>query len=71
MALDLRRVTTMSRYDARESTIDMKGRIAAFIESADDSFHLPSGTAATGAGYEAAEITADFTGMMLDTRSRY
>ncbi|MDP3949605.1 hypothetical protein [Microbacterium sp.] len=67
-AVDLRGVTTKSQYGARESTVDMKQRIAAFIESADDSFHLPSVTVAAGVGEEASEITADFTEMMLDAR---
>ncbi len=67
-AVDLRGVTTRSKYGAQDSTVDMKQRIAAFIEGADDSFHLPAVTIATGAGDEASEITADFTEMMLDAR---
>ena len=67
-AADLRGVTTKSEYGAQESTVDMKRRIAAFIQSADDSFHLPSVTVATGVGEEASEIIADFTEMMLDAR---
>ena len=66
--VDLRGVTTKSQYGSQESTVDMKQRIAAFIESADDSFHLPSVTVATGVGDERSEITADFTEMMLDAR---
>jgi hypothetical protein len=67
-AVDLRGVTTRSQYGAQESTVDMKQRVAAFIEGADDSFHLPAVTVATGVGDEASEITADFTEMMLDAR---
>jgi len=67
-AVDLRGVTTKSQYGAQESTQDMKQRIAAFIETADDSFHLPSVTVATGVGDERSEITADFTEMMLDAK---
>ncbi|RZU30880.1 hypothetical protein [Blastococcus saxobsidens] len=67
-AVDLRGVTTRSQYGAQESTQDMKQRIAAFIETADDSFHLPSVTVATGVGDERSEITADFTEMMLDAQ---
>jgi hypothetical protein len=67
-AVDLRGVTTRSQYGAQESTQDMKQRIAAFIETADDSFHLPSVTVATGVGDERSEITADFTEMMLDAK---
>ena len=67
-AVDLRGVTTKSQYGAQESTQDMKERVAAFIETADDSFHLPSVTVATGVGDERAEITADFTEMMLDAK---
>ncbi|MGW7535070.1 hypothetical protein [Amycolatopsis sp. NPDC054798] len=65
-AVDLRGVTTKSSYGSQESTQDMKQRIAAFIETADDSFHLPSVTVATGVGDDRSEITADFTEMMLD-----
>lgn len=67
-AVDLRGVTTRSQYGAQKSTEDMKQRIAAFIETADDSFHLPSVTVAVGVGEEQAEITADFTEMMLDAK---
>lgn len=67
-AVDLRGVTTNSQYGARESTHDMKQRIAAFIETADDSFHMPSVTVAAGVGDEQSEITADFTEMMLDAK---
>ena len=67
-AVDLRGVTTRSQYGAQESTQDMKQRVAAFIENADDSFHLPSVTVATGVGDERSEITADFTEMMLDAK---
>jgi hypothetical protein len=67
-AVDLRGVTTRSQYGAQESTVDMKQRIAAFIVGADDSFHLPAVTIATGVGDEASEITADFTEMMLEAR---
>ncbi|MEJ7742887.1 MAG: hypothetical protein WKF73_10240 [Nocardioidaceae bacterium] len=67
-AVDLRGLTTKSQYGAQESTQDMKQRIAAFIESADDSFHLPSLTVTTGIGGEQSEITVDFTEMMLDAR---
>jgi hypothetical protein len=67
-AVDLRGVTTKSQYGAQESTQDMKQRVAAFIETADDSFHLPSVTVATGVGDERSEITADFTEMMLDAK---
>lgn len=65
-AVDLRGVSTKSQYGAQESTQDMKQRIAAFIETADDSFHLPSVTVATGVGDDRSEIKADFTEMMLD-----
>ena len=64
-AVDLRGVATQSQYGSRESG-DMKSRISTFIESADDSFHLPSVTVATGVAEEAVEITADFGEMMLD-----
>lgn len=64
-AVDLRGVTTKSQYGSRES-VDMKQRIAAFIESANDSFHLPSVTFTTSVGDEAGEITANFSEMMLD-----
>lgn len=67
-AVDLRGVTTKSQYGARESSVDMKARIEAFIENADDSFHLPSVTVATGVGDDRSEIRADFTEMMLDAR---
>lgn len=67
-AVDLRGVTTKGQYGAQESTVDMKRRIAAFIANADDSFHLPSVTVATGVGDQASEITADFTEMMLDAK---
>lgn len=63
-AVDLRGVVTKSQYGARES-VDMKERVANFIESADDSFHLPSVTFTTGVGDEASEITADFSELML------
>lgn len=66
-AVDLRGLTTKSQYGAQESTQDMKRRIAAFLETADDSFHLPSVTVATGIGDERSEIRADFTEMMLDS----
>jgi len=46
----------------------MKQRIAAFIQTADDSFHLPSVTVATVVGDERSEITADFTQMMLGAK---
>jgi hypothetical protein len=67
-AVNLRGVTTRSQYGAQESTVDMKQRIAAFIEGADDSFHLPAVTIVAGVGDEASEITADFTEMMLEAR---
>lgn len=67
-AVDLRGLTTKSQYGAQESTQDMKQRIAAFIEAADDSFHLPSLTVTTGIGDEQSEVTADFTEMMLDAK---
>lgn len=67
-AVDLYGVTTKSQYGAQESTQDMKQRIAAFIATADDSFHLPSVTVATGVGDERSEIRADFTEMMLDAK---
>lgn len=63
-AVELSGVVTRSQYGARES-VDMKDRVAAFIESADDSFHVPSVTVATGTDAEAVEITADFPEMML------
>lgn len=66
--VDLQGVATKSQYGAQESTQDMKQRIAAFIETADDSFHLPSVTVATGVGDERSEVTADFTEMMLDAK---
>jgi hypothetical protein len=66
-AVDLRGVATKSQYGSRES-VDMKQRIAVFIESAEDSFHVPSVTVATGVGNEASEITANFSEMMLDAR---
>ena len=67
-AADLRGVTTKSQYGAQESTQDMKQRITDFIETTDDSFHLPSVTVtvATGIGDDRSEIKADFTEMMLD-----
>ena len=46
----------------------MKQRVAASIETADDSFHQQSATVATGVGDERSEITADFTEMMLDAK---
>ncbi|WP_418061997.1 hypothetical protein [Pimelobacter simplex] len=67
-AVDLRGVATKSQYGAQESTQDMKERIAAFIETANDSFHLPSVTVATGVGDDRSEITADFTEMMLEAK---
>lgn len=67
-AVDLQGLTTRSQYGAQKSTQDMKQRIAAFIETADDSFHLPSVTVATGVGDKQSEITADFTEMMLDAK---
>lgn len=67
-AVDLRGITTKSQYGAQESTQDMKQRVATFIATADDSFHLPSVTVATGVGEERSEVTADFTEMMLDAK---
>lgn len=64
--VDLSGLTTKSQYGAQESTQDMKQRIAAFIETADDSFHLPTVTVATGVGDDRSEITANFLEMMLD-----
>ncbi|WP_433020607.1 hypothetical protein [Kribbella sp. CA-294648] len=61
---DLSGIVTKSQYGARES-VDMKRRIEAFIESADDSFHVPSVTVLVGAGDQAADVTADFSEMML------
>lgn len=66
--VDLRGVTTKSRYGSQESTQDMKRRISSFIETADDSFHVPSVTIMAGTGDELSEITANFTEMMLDAR---
>lgn len=66
--VDLRGLQTKSQYGSQQSTQDMKRRIAAFIDTADDSFHLPSVTVATGVGDERSEITADFTEMMLDAK---
>lgn len=66
--VDLRGLQTKSQYGSQESTQDMKGRVVTFIQSADDSFHLPAVTVATGVGDERSEITADFTEMMLDAR---
>ena len=67
-AVDLRGLQTRSQYGAQESTQDMKQRVEAFIQTADDSFHLPSVTVATGVGDERSEITANFTEMMLDAK---
>lgn len=67
-AVDLHGVQTRSQYEAQQSTEDMKQRIAAFIESANDSFHVPSVTVAAGVGDDRSEITADFTEMMLDAK---
>lgn len=67
-AVDLRGVATKSQYGSQDSTQDMKERIAAFIETAEDSFHLPSVTVVAGVGEDKSEITADFTEMMLDAK---
>jgi hypothetical protein len=63
-AVDLSGVVTQSAYGAVEAA-DMKSRVDAFIEGADDSFHIPSVTVATGAGDDAAVLKADFTEMMV------
>lgn len=63
-AVDLSGVVTQSQYGAVESA-DMKSRIDTFIEGADDSFHVPGVTVATGTGDDTASVKADFTEMLL------
>jgi hypothetical protein len=60
-------VVTQSTYGAVEVE-DMKARIDSFIESADDSFHVPSITVTTGIGDDASAIAADFSEMMLQAK---
>lgn len=57
-------VVTQSTYGAVEAS-DMKSRIDSFLAGADDSFHVPSITVATGTGDDAASVVADFGEMML------
>lgn len=62
--IDLSGVVTQSQYGAVQPA-DMKTRIDTFIEGADDSFHVPGVTVATGTGDDLASVKADFTEMLL------
>jgi hypothetical protein len=66
---DLSGVVTRSTYGLAEGAeVDMTARIDSFIESADDSFHVPAVTVVSGVGDEASTIKADFAEMLLDAK---